>query len=889
MIKHFILSIIALCILSSNNATGQSYWLIKGKVLDSISKAEIPNYSIRIENKKSLVLFYKQYFGNPEFEITLDTLQISHNEQLYLFVTSPNHYTFRTSITFENNPNLEVNFLLVPILNVLDSVKVTNSPIWTRGDTTFYRIEDFKDGTEKKLIDIVKNLPDLEITTDGNLLFKKKPIEKILIEGEDLFANKIKVLLNAFPAHVISQLQVLENQTNNKLLKGIDGQNKTIVNISLKKEMKYKIGFGDTQLRIGNNKRYEISATLFSLFKKNKIGLISQNNSMGNYWGNDIEFETKNNDFINQQIIHYKDIFRLNNFNNDNFILNRLFNQQLKYVTQLTSKSSLEAEIGVESDKINQETFYISKLLSRDSILQFQNHTTNQLNTKQLSLSLKYTYQFDNKTLLEVISTNSNNKLINKLSYTSLIGKDTGKILSTLQDVLSKDKLIIGLTRRINENKGVTISLNLEKANRPQLLYSNNNWSFILPSQTQHTFLNATNNFLAKNNEIIFSLFTKDKKNITHSYITKIVHNMRKYDPKSLIIDNNQINHINSLSTLYKAETFQISELLSKSIYFKKNKLSINTELGYNFTKTTTYKHRNTFIYNINTNYGLRLSKKANYTLKILLDQNALTNDFYRRLPFVNTESTIKSISTSDLRNTRMLNLSQSLIFSIKSKYSSSIFLNYDLRSHKNVFVSTFSNFGFINTNLDSLIPKSIYNQNISINYSIQNLKKFEFRAALGLYTFQNFISFNTNIIKLTYRGLNIDLFYRININKHISISNSLYYSSSNSGFIKLAGSNQITNLRLSNQLIYILKKNFFKVSFENAKNNINQKQTNTLISILNFEWNYNMDKTSIFIQGKNILNNNLYNITQLNNYSSTNFFVPMISRTILLGVYRTL
>ena len=54
--------------------------------------------------------------------------------------------------------------------NVLDEVELTyEMPVTVKGDTLIYNADSFKNGSERKLEDVIKNLPGVEINADGQM------------------------------------------------------------------------------------------------------------------------------------------------------------------------------------------------------------------------------------------------------------------------------------------------------------------------------------------------------------------------------------------------------------------------------------------------------------------------------------------------------------------------------------------------------------------------------------------------------------------------------------------------------------------------------------------------------------------------------------------------
>ena len=135
---------------------------------------------------------------------------------------------------------------------------VREMPVSIKGDTIVYNADSFKSGTERKLEDVLKKLPGVEVNADGEVEVEGKKVTKLMIEGKDFFDGDTKLGVKNIPADAIDKIQVLRNYNENSILKGVENnQDNVAMNIKLKSGKK-NFWFGDVTAGGGINdtKRY---------------------------------------------------------------------------------------------------------------------------------------------------------------------------------------------------------------------------------------------------------------------------------------------------------------------------------------------------------------------------------------------------------------------------------------------------------------------------------------------------------------------------------------------------------------------------------------------------------------------------------------------------------
>jgi hypothetical protein len=128
------------------------------------------------------------------------------------------------------------DFMLEPATSDLQEVIVSASKKYEQnGDTTSFNVDAYRDGSERKIEDIIKKLPGVEVNENtGAIKYKGKAIETVKLDGDDLFDSNYAVGTRNINVDMVEQVQAIENYNDNPLLKGVESGDKVALNLVLK-------------------------------------------------------------------------------------------------------------------------------------------------------------------------------------------------------------------------------------------------------------------------------------------------------------------------------------------------------------------------------------------------------------------------------------------------------------------------------------------------------------------------------------------------------------------------------------------------------------------------------------------------------------------------------
>ncbi|MBQ8486989.1 MAG: outer membrane beta-barrel protein [Prevotella sp.] len=208
------------------NATSRYYFKISREPQDYIIKVEHPNYETAFAN-------YKQKRVSRR-------LQYTDVPTVYLKKAARAHH-------FEGGELGEV------------VVKATRVKMVWKGDTLVFNADAFNVPEGSMLDGLIRQLPGVELTDEGEIFVNGKKVENLTLNGADFFKGKNKVMLDNLPYFTVKNIQVYNKQTEENKFLGIDDEDKKEYTMDVVLKREYSIG-GSANLEAGygTDDRYKL-------------------------------------------------------------------------------------------------------------------------------------------------------------------------------------------------------------------------------------------------------------------------------------------------------------------------------------------------------------------------------------------------------------------------------------------------------------------------------------------------------------------------------------------------------------------------------------------------------------------------------------------------------
>lgn len=197
---------------------------------------------------------YKLAISSVGFSTIQDTVQLSHS-------------TTKDYILEEDVEELEAVIIKAEMAMLV------------QGDSITYRTDQFRTGEERKLRELLKNLPGVEVDRAGNVKVNGKTVTDFMVDGKSFFGGDAKLGVNNIPADVVNEVEVVDDYHEVSFMKGLEQSDRLAMNIKLK-EGRNRFVFGEIQAGGGVQDRYLLHPSLFYYSPKTTVNLIGSLNNI---------------------------------------------------------------------------------------------------------------------------------------------------------------------------------------------------------------------------------------------------------------------------------------------------------------------------------------------------------------------------------------------------------------------------------------------------------------------------------------------------------------------------------------------------------------------------------------------------------------------------------
>ncbi len=458
-------------------------------------------------------------------------------------------------------------------IKYLDPVIVTakSNPIQVRSDTTIFTMKAFSDGTESKLIDLLETLRGFDFNKkNGEIRFKGKPIETILLEGDNLFGSNYTLGTKNINADIVTEVQAIENYSENYILKELENEGNVALNIKLSKSnTKFRIS-GNSEVELGlqeNENRYaaNIHANLLGFGSAHKFfSTLSHNNIGHNYApadfsGNNSSVEQLKDKIYAAQTFIQEPSFHVVNNKNYNNINNQLFGNH-NTLFKLSPKITLKGTIYAQNDRISNEQLFENNYFSGNDTVTTTDRITGEKKPIVLKWDAHLRYAISSNAMLEATLSDTREHI---QSFRICSSNYIQNYQTRLRSEDRFKKFIVTYTQRISKTQAMQVDLRSTLSSIDQIFN-------IIPSASNTTLFNIPDNQSSNYNRNYTHL-----KTTLFGVVNKIKYNFYiKYT-----LDNN-----NYFSSLTNAKN-PLLPLSQNNINYKKPLLSHGGAFHYTLKK----------------------------------------------------------------------------------------------------------------------------------------------------------------------------------------------------------------------------------------------------------------------------------------------------------------
>ena len=849
---------------------------LKGKVQNTLKEPISANILIKNSENKNLISEFFKTDDNGDFTAVLE----ENYTKIYFEITAMGYEKIADSIISPSkNRTYNLNYILNEKITELQEVIVSQEKFEIEGDTVSFNPRSYKDGTERKVEDLIKKLPGMEVEENGSIKYRGKKVTSVQLEGDDLFGYNYAMGTRNISVDMVEQVQAIDNYSANPLLKGIENSEEVAINLKLKKGKLDISGNGNLGSGFDNNidPRNDLNFNLLGISKKyksfssisyNNVGL---NNSAEDYFSMSASLEDiQNEDFYAKKIIP-ENIF-MSNFDTQRANINNQLAVSNNLIYRFSQKLSLKANISFLNDKItfleNNNTFFNTENINYND----QSETIKKPINKQLGFKL--TYNTSKVSLLEIETAIQSEKINTSNSIVQNNNTFFNTSLKT-ENIFWNNK--IQYTYKISNNKALQYISNFSINAIPQEL---NIYpiSFSFNGNLQKSEFEKkyySNKFVllgnSKKNKYVFTLGSVFENNPFNS---NLFENNSSINPDFI----NQFNYkkatlFSEFGTTYALENWKFQPTLRIS--------SINQTYKNDLESTNKTMQSFIVIPSLNISYSL----SGNSTFK-------LTGSYEEKTP--NEEYLFTNLIAQNnrfiRRNILDLNLQQNQNYILSYRYNNlftafSTNLSLIYNNNKNTYLSSIEiqdNFT-ISTFFQS--PTNI--ENYSLNFGIEKYVNFlnsniKHVSNYGINNYKNVVN-QSDLLNNQSRNYNAYFFITTVFNFPINFQNKFNYSNIN--FIS-DNQNSNTNISFNNNLKMLIKPNnkfLFTISYDYFKPNT---KLNEDFTFLDFEIKYKPKKMrfiEFWLTGKNLLNNTFFSQTENTDFQNTTYQSSLMPRHFLL------
>jgi hypothetical protein len=268
---------IAFLLLLSTFCFAQNKAVVKGRVLDSTSKAPVEFATIALVNATDTALI-SYTVTQKDGAFNLSGLPTGIDTRLIISTMGYNPY--RKLLVLKPGEIRDIGDLYLnnKVLNEVQ-IKGERAPVIQKRDTLEFNAEAFKTRPNAVVEDLLRLLPGIQVNVDGSILVNGRKVSKMLIDGKRFFGSDPTVASKNLDADMVSAVQVYDDREEDPNHRLSDFEVDKIINLKLKRKVR-KSTLGKVYGGVGTRGRYEGGGIISSFRDTLQVSVLGLSNNL---------------------------------------------------------------------------------------------------------------------------------------------------------------------------------------------------------------------------------------------------------------------------------------------------------------------------------------------------------------------------------------------------------------------------------------------------------------------------------------------------------------------------------------------------------------------------------------------------------------------------------
>ncbi|MFI3266812.1 MAG: TonB-dependent receptor, partial [Rikenellaceae bacterium] len=276
-LQIFLMLIIA-CLVFNSRTQAQTQTRLSIQVVDTTSLEPVLGAMVELVAKDSTKIRTRYTSTDYKGSAAFGSVELG---EYFLRTSLIGYVTKQVPLNIDKNPFGMVVVDLVVNAHDIEQINFSAHSMRTSqmGDTLAYNAEAFKVSRDADAEDLLAKMPGISVT-DGVVEAQGEQVQKVLVDGRELFGDDVTSAIRNIPAEAIKSVEVFDKKSDEAEFSGVDdGEDYKAINFVTKPGMSNGT-FGKISGSYVPDDRYSLGASINSFRGERKISLTATSNNI---------------------------------------------------------------------------------------------------------------------------------------------------------------------------------------------------------------------------------------------------------------------------------------------------------------------------------------------------------------------------------------------------------------------------------------------------------------------------------------------------------------------------------------------------------------------------------------------------------------------------------